>query len=210
MSPDRLFYGIDVQLLRKIESIRGGVERRRSRVFESIGSVLSGIKQAGPVVLMGVAVATGVGLFATDWFIAKLGLLELRNQHRAYVGGAFVLSSALLAAQGLAAVAQMARRRYRRHRLEVHSREALHALTPDEKAYLLPFVIGGQNTLYFRAQDGVAGGLIAKKILYQSSTIGSMLTGFAHNLQPWAREYLEKHPQLLEGANPEPAGPPRY
>jgi hypothetical protein len=179
-------------------------------VFESIGSVLSGIKQAGPVVLMGVAIATGIGVFATDGFIAQLGLLELRNQHRAYVGGVFIVSGAMLGAQGLAAVAQMARRRYRRHRLEAQSREALHALTPDEKAYLLPFVLGGQNTLYFRAQDGVAGGLIAKKILYQSSTIGSMLSGFAHNLQPWAREHLEKHPHLLEGANPSPEGPPRY
>jgi hypothetical protein len=47
----------------------------------------------------------------------------------------------------------MARRRFRRHRLETRSREVLHALTPDEKAYLLPFIIGGQNTLYFRAQD---------------------------------------------------------
>lgn len=65
-------------------------------MFESIGSVLSGIKQAGPVVLMGVAIATGMGVFATDGFIARLGLLELRNQHRAYVGGAFVLSVAML------------------------------------------------------------------------------------------------------------------
>ena len=160
-------------------------------MFESIGSVLSGIKQAGPVVLMGVAIATGIGVFATDGFIAQLGLLELRNQHRAYVGGAFILSGAMLGAQGLAAVAQMARRRYRRHRLEAQSREALHALTPDEKAYLLPFVLGGQTRTVFRAQDGVAGGLIAKKILYQSSTIGSMLSGFAHNLQPWARSTLK-------------------
>ena len=83
---------------------------------------------------MGVAIATGMGVFATDGFIARLGLLELRNQHRAYVGGAFVLSTAMLGAQGLAAVAQMARRRYRRYRLETQSREALHALTPDEKA----------------------------------------------------------------------------
>jgi hypothetical protein len=159
---------------------------------------------------LGVAIATGVSLFAPDWFITRLGLLELRNQHRAYVGGAFALSGALLAAQGVAAAAQMARRRYRRYRLEWQSREALHALTPDEKAYLLPFVIGGQNTLYFHVQDGVAGGLIAKKILYRSSTIGSMLSGFAHNLRPWARDYLEKHPHLLEGASPEPSGPPRY
>ena len=57
------------------------------------------------------------------------------------------------ASQSRVTCAWMARRRFRRHRLETQSREVPHALTPDEKAYLLPFIIGGQNTLYFRAQD---------------------------------------------------------
>lgn len=179
-------------------------------MLESLAGVLSAIKQTGPVVLLGVAIATGVGLLSPDWFIAKLGLVQLRDQYRAYVGLAFIASSALLFAQALAAGAQMTRRAYRRRRMRESDRELLHTLTPDEKAYLLPFVIGGQNTLYFRAQDGVAGGLVAKKILYNSSSLGSMLSGFAHNLQPWARDYLEKNPHLLDGANMAPQGPPRY
>lgn len=178
-------------------------------MLESLAGLLSSIKQAGPVVLIGIAIATGTGLFSPDWVIIKLGLLQLRDQHRAYVGLAFVLSGALLLAQVTGAGAQMVRRAYRRRRVQSSDRELLHGLTPDEKAYLLPFVVG-ENTLYFRVQDGVAGGLVAKQILYRSSTVGSIVSGFAHNLQPWAREYLEKNPQLLEGANMTPSGPPRY
>jgi hypothetical protein len=54
----------------------------------------------------------------------------------------------------------------------------------------------------------VVGGLVAKAVLYQSSSVGRMLTGLAYNMQPWAREYLAQNPHLLEGANPDPDGPP--
>jgi hypothetical protein len=49
---------------------------------------------------------------------------------------------------------------------------------------------------------------VAKGILYQASSVGRMLTGMAYNIQPWPREYLSKNPHLLEGANPDPEGPP--
>ncbi len=58
-----------------------------------------------------------------------------------------------------------------------------------------------EDTLCFHIEDGVAGGLVAKHILYRSSSIGGRLTGFAHNIQPWAREYLTDNPHLLGAAN---------
>jgi hypothetical protein len=36
-----------------------------------------------------------------------------------------------------------------------------------------------------------------------------MVSGFAHNLQPGARDYLEKNPHLLDGANMAAEGSPR-
>ncbi len=50
----------------------------------------------------------------------------------------------------------------------------------------------------FGLVDGLAGGLEAKGILFRSSNFGDPLYGFSHNLQPWARDYLKKHPELLK------------
>ena len=80
-------------------------------------------------------------------------------------------------------------------------------MTPDEKAYLVPFVLQQENTQYFLIEDGIAGGLIAKGVLYRSSNVGSLVSGWAHNIQPWAREYLTEHAELLEGARAKPNTP---
>jgi hypothetical protein len=48
--------------------------------------------------------------------------------------------------------------------------------------------------------DGVSSGLVAKGLIYQSSSVGNLVSGFAHNIQPWVRHYLLKNPRLLEGA----------
>lgn len=115
----------------------------------------------------------------------------------------------LLAAQGAFGGARFAVEKWQTRQIRTRRRQSLLALTPDEKAYLAPFVLEHQNTQYHTLQDGVAAGLVAKNILYLPSTMGRKLTGFAHNIQPWAKEYLVKNRQLLEGANPEPEGPPR-
>ncbi len=74
-------------------------------------------------------------------------------------------------------------------------------LMPDEKAYLLRYITEQQNTQYFRIDDGIAQGLVAKLIIYQSASIGDLYDGFAYNLHPWARRYLVKHPEALNGAS---------
>ena len=48
-------------------------------------------------------------------------------------------------------------------------------------------------------QDGIIGGLRNKTVVFVASNMGSMLEGFAFNLQPWARTYLEENPGLLNG-----------
>jgi hypothetical protein len=83
----------------------------------------------------------------------------------------------------------------------VKKQEILRKLTPDEKAYLAPYILNAENSRNFLIEDGVAGGLVAKGILYRPSTIGSLLGGWAHNMQPWAREFLDSHRECLVGAS---------
>ena len=77
--------------------------------------------------------------------------------------------------------------------------QLLHNLTADEKAYLSHYVIDGENTQYFKTENGVAETLEKKKIIYKSSSVDNLMSDEAYNIQPWAKEYLVKNPHLLEG-----------
>jgi hypothetical protein len=176
-------------------------ESDRSMVIEAIGSLLSAVKQTSPVILLGIAIASGTIIFGQDSFVAALGLTDARNNYRAHLGIAFVLSGSILVAQFIGGVFHFLKDKRRAKRALKGLHETLHSLTPDEKAYLAPFVLTQQNTVPFPIQDGIAGGLVAKNILYRASNVGDRMMRFHHNLQPWAREYLEGHPDLLEGAN---------
>lgn len=74
--------------------------------------------------------------------------------------------------------------------------KSLHELTPDEKGYLLPYIRDVANTRYFKFIDGIAGGLWAKRILFRSSDL-AVPNSAPDNLEPWARQYLQDHPELL-------------
>lgn len=75
--------------------------------------------------------------------------------------------------------------------------ELLKSLTPVECAYLLEYLINKTQTAYFPIGDGVVGGLVSKRILYNGSTVGRG-SSFAFNLQPWAYELILAHPEIIQ------------
>lgn len=76
-------------------------------------------------------------------------------------------------------------------------REYIDNLTELEILYLLPYVVG-ETTITFSMMDGVRGGLEAKDIIYRAANVGSKIEGFAYNIQPWALDYLRRHPETYE------------
>lgn len=186
-------------------------------MLETLASALSGLKQASPSLLLGCAIGSGLILFSPEPFIATLGLDAFRQANKPYIGGTFVASLALLTSQWffhcwsfVKGILAKIEARKKLEKEEAARRQRLHELTPDEKAYLLPYVMNDVNTQYFQIEDGVVGGLLAKAILYQASMVGSLIDGWAFNMKPWAKAYLVANPHLLEGANPTPEGPPRW
>jgi hypothetical protein len=176
--------------------------------LESLAALLSGLKQLSPTLLLAIAIGSGVVLFSSDGIAGRLGIVALRDDYRTYLGGSFVASLALLIAHGCSRSARKIRKWWLTRRVIAERRKSLHKLTPDEKAYLIPYIAGSVNTQYFQLEDGVAAGLEVKGVLYRPSPMGRMVSGFAFNVQPWAREYLTLHADLLHGANPDPDGPP--
>ena len=78
--------------------------------------------------------------------------------------------------------------------------EILSELTAKEKQFLRAYIDDGENTKHAPINDGVACGLVAKKILYRASNLS--LPGmpgmiFPYNMQPHARKILRKKPELI-------------
>jgi hypothetical protein len=155
-------------------------------------------KEATPA-LFAVALACGLALFLPDAQIARLGLSNAVNASRGFIGGLFLFSGSIILTRLAFSIGSLVRRRLtwriNRRRLE----RVLHELTPDEKAYLLPYIRDGQTSVQFLEEDGIKGSLYAKRIIYRASNLGSLVEGWEYNLQPWARDYLKRKPELLEG-----------
>jgi len=168
-------------------------------MLEGVASLLGSLRKMAPLSLMGVGIGSGVLLFAPQGLCDTLGTAELVKQHRSIIGLIFIGSWALLLAHLISWGSKrvVAARKSRRQRAIQESQ--LRDLTPEERHFLAPYAFKNQTTQRFACDDGIAGGLEAKGILFRSSKIFE-LDSIPYNLQPWARKYLKVHPDLLEGA----------
>jgi hypothetical protein len=74
--------------------------------------------------------------------------------------------------------------------------QSLRELTPDERSFLVPYIHDQLNSRVAPLEDGIVGGLVAKDILCRA-THSIEFDDFPYYMQPWARRYLKKHPDLL-------------
>ncbi|MBI5853016.1 MAG: superinfection exclusion B family protein [Planctomycetes bacterium] len=143
------------------------------------------------------AVLTGTLLFGPTWLIDALGMTETLKGIRPWVGLGFLLCAAVLLTRASVAAGGWVRKRWTWWANERNLRKRLNRLAPDEKETLSRFLLERRKCLKFPMDDGVSQGLAASTILFRSSTVGDMLTGFDFSIQPWAWQYLNKHPELV-------------
>jgi hypothetical protein len=172
-------------------------------MLETVNKVLENLKSVPTELLIVFALALGTILFVPADVAAILAIDGFRDSFRHFLGPAFILVACWLAARFLMTLFKP----IQQWRLQRRRVQQLHALTSDEKGYLSPFIEDGRNTIQAPMEDGVAGGLLVKAIIYRASNVFDVVEGVPYNLQPWAREYLSKHPYLLEGAAGGPQTP---
>jgi len=169
-------------------------------MIEGFATFFTSFKKVAPVPLLAISIATGIILFTPPGFSRTLGIDEFRETYRGWIGSAFILSLSYLAAHLAWWLRSIIMARRKRKQAEKTRNQHLHDLTAEEKGYLAPFVFDGVNTQNFDIDDGIAGGLTPKGIIYRASIIFDVVHGSPYNIQPWARAYLRSNPQLLEGA----------
>jgi hypothetical protein len=151
-----------------------------------------------PRYLLPIALFTGFALFAPSRWLEVFGLTDWIERYRPFFGLVCLASTVLLLSSGIMVVYdRWAGWREEQQQLK-QMRESLHRLSEPEKEVLRKFVHNGTTTEYFRMSDGVVGGLRDRGILYRSSSLSRSYDVFAYNVQPWAWEYLNSHPKLLE------------
>lgn len=173
-------------------------------MLDPVKYLLSVLKFA-PHVFFGLAVASGIALFAGPSFTAALGIDPLLREDRVWVGVTFLVSvSVFVSATGAHLLHLLGPPLLDRWN-ERQWRKELGVLSPPEKQVLAEYLRENTTTRAQPISDGVVGGLVGKGILYRSSNVGHRgSSSFDFNLQPWAWRHLRKHPELVQappGAN---------
>ncbi len=153
-----------------------------------------------PKILLGVAMASGVALFAPLRFLKQLGLETLVAFARGWIGAAFLLSAVMLIAHALAKPAARSEARIGQWFLLRRSRKSLVHLSPQERRVVKDFVARKETTRIYPISDGVVEGLVRKSVLYRPTSLAVHGEWFSYNIQTWVYNEVEKRPHLLDGA----------
>lgn len=171
--------------------------------METLTKLADYFRKVPPAFLVAIVTVLGLILFLPEEVVKTLAVDEFRNIHRIWMGPTFLLAGSFLVARLLNYLIQ----EYFQWRQLKSMQKNLHQLTPEEKGYLLPYIQGQKNTIYVGPEDGIMNGLVAKGIICRVSDSGTLTEGFPFNLESWAREYLGKNTNLLEGHSGEPMTP---
>lgn len=177
------------------------IRRGSVAILDSINGAVKTFSELAVKPLIAIAVASGFLLFIPASVVAQLGMSKFVMDYRSWLGLAFVVSCAYLLAHAVVDLVKRVHDHFEVRAIWKAQSQYLRSLTPDERARLRPYIGEQRSSVVYQITDGVVGGLVGKGILFRSSNIGHG-TGFAFNIQPWARSELEKNPSLLEGASP--------
>jgi len=172
-------------------------------MMEKLTSLADYFRRIPAAFLVAIVTVLGLILFLPEEYAKIVAVDGFRDEYRVYLGPAFLLTLSFSVARVFIFIMQGQAQRKALKRKQ----QSLHKLTPEEKGYLVPYIEGQQNSVYVGMEDGVMSGLRAKGITYLAAKMGDVLNGFAFNLNPWAREYLESNPHLLDGYAGQPMTP---
>ena len=135
-------------------------------------------------------------VLAPGTILNLLGVSGLRDRYRPWIGGATVLSAAVLLVEAATALHGRWKRRKAVQAQRRQRENYLKSLTPAEKQLLRIYHEECTQSQNLPFNEGIVLGLVRKGILYQAS---GLIVRFQapFNIQPWAWDYIETHPEIL-------------
>lgn len=158
--------------------------------------ILEWIKLSGKQAFV-LCLLSSIFLFSPESIIEKLGLTVIKVTIQPWLGVVWLLSvSVTLSEISYPIYNWLKSAVQQRINLKKYQKQ-LHNLSSDEKDFLIHYLENETITKSARISDGVANSLVATNIIYRASTLATYYDNFQYNIQPWAYDYLKKHPECL-------------
>lgn len=141
---------------------------------------------------------TFLAIFLPIDYTDKLQLTNIILDYKAWISGLFLVSGVMLVVRFIFGVSRFVSGKRRILGAMKTRKRKLHNLTPQEKKILLQYFTSKTTSQPLPINDGVVNELAAYKIISRSSSLSQWGTCFSYNIQPWARDYLSKRPELLK------------
>jgi Super-infection exclusion protein B len=157
-----------------------------------------------------IAFVTSVVLLLVPSHARQTFGLQPFERYRGHVFVSSVFFGAVLLVELIYLLANHIKTKRRGKAIRRESEEYLRTLSPEEKGIMLEYMRSTTDTQYLFSVDGKVGSLLGKGLIYSGSRTGQMTRHGprrAYNIQPWVKEYINSHPEILEDAQ-EPAPPP--
>ncbi len=150
-----------------------------------------------PKTLAGLCIVFAILIFSSDPALERFGLKSFVTQYRTYFGVGFLITLALTLLNSISAMWKFVYPWIVEAYWIRIGKKRLRSLTPREKQILGYYIHNQIRSQSLHMQNGTVNALQKEKIIIQGSSLGS-LHGFDYIIQPWAWEYLNKHPELLD------------
>lgn len=152
-----------------------------------------------PRYFLAVAVICALLLFTPSKFQTTLGVVGFVNAYRQWIGIAFVCSVAIWVASIAGIIDEQIKAMWYRKKLHARIAKRLENLTEPEKQILRYYFAKNTRGNKLRQESGDVQALVGARIIYLAAPIGSILEGFAHNINDFAWHYITEHPHVLQG-----------
>lgn len=136
-------------------------------------------------------------LFGSEELIKRLGLLDIRDAAKPWLGTMWLLSISITSINSIISTFKWIKKKIESRINLKRLQKRLHNLTHEEKEFLYGYIANNTRTQSAHCNDGMINGLVAETIIYRSSTLSHYRTTFPYNIHSWAWEYLQEHPHLL-------------
>nr|DAL55178.1 MAG TPA_asm: Super-infection exclusion protein B [Caudoviricetes sp.] len=137
-------------------------------------------------------------LFAPSSYIANLGINELINEYRTYIGLAFICDLFFILVDVLSLLMKYLRALKKYYSITFIGKRKIKQLTPEEKSILRYYIQEQTRTQTLPFNDGVVAELSNLAIIYRASSLSLGGVEFDYNLNDWAWKYLNKNKDLLK------------
>jgi len=161
---------------------------------------LKGWLNLGIIPLLGILIFTSFFIFLPSEVLVKLSLMDVKTKFGTYLGLGFVFSLAFLIAAALNRFWKVYLGYKLKEMTSIHFyKKEAHNLTNKEKEILSIFINGKTRSTDLSLKNGVVLGLEKRMFIVRVGQLGNdpVIWSFPFNIQPWAWEYLNKNPQLL-------------